>query len=228
VSVVIPARLSGPPGNANGGVIAATVAGPGPAEVTIRRPVPVETELAIRDGRLLDPAGAVLAEARPLPAGEAAALAAEGEALGPVTIDEAQAAGKRSPLAAGHPFPGCYGCGPDNPEGLHCLAGPVGREGLSAVAFTPPDDSPETVWAALDCPSSAPHMAEAPGVPHVLGRIAGVHLAPLTAGEPHLVVSRATGADGRRRFSVSAIRAADGRTLAVARATWVALLPSGG
>jgi hypothetical protein len=221
--VIIPGRFGGPPGAANGGYVAGTLAGDRAAEVTIRRPVPVDVELRLQDGRLLDAEGTLLAEVVPLGADDAAALAPLGETLPRVTIAEARAAAQRSPLATGHPFPTCFGCGPDHPDGLHCLAGPVGRDDLCAVAFTPPDGTPPILWAALDCPSAAGHMADAPGVPHVLGRIAAVQLAPLVAGEPHAVVSRTAGADGRRRYSVSAVLDAGGATVAVARATWFAL-----
>jgi hypothetical protein len=222
--VIIPGRFGGPPGAANGGYVAGTLAGTGAAQVTIRRPVPVDVELRLADGRLVDAGGELLAEAVPLGAAEVAELTALGEALPRLTIAEARAAGERTPLADGHPFPTCFGCGPDHPDGLHCLAGPVGRDALAAVAFVAPQDTPPMVWAALDCPSSAPHTIHAPGIPHVLGRIAGVQLAPLAAGEPHAVVAKATGTDGaRRRYSVSAVLDAGGRTVAVARATWFAL-----
>jgi hypothetical protein len=221
--VIIPARFAGPPASANGGVIAATLLGEGAGEVTIRRPVPVATPLGREDHRLLDADGALLAEARPLSDDEIAELRREAEATPAVTLDEARAAGARTPLVEDHPFPTCFGCGPDAPHGLHCLAGPVGRDDLWAVAFTPPEASPPEVWAALDCPSSAPHLGAMRGVPHVLGRIAGVPLAPPTAGTEHVVVARATGGEGRKRHSVSVIQDAGGRPLAVARATWIAL-----
>jgi hypothetical protein len=221
--VIIPARFAGPPDSANGGVIAATLLGERAGEVTIRRPVPVEVELAREDGRLLTAGGELLAESRALADDEAAALRREADVTPAVALDHARAAGERSPLAEGHPFPTCFGCGPDAPDGIHCLAGPVDHDDLWAVAFTPPEATPPYVWAALDCPSSAPHLGAMRGVPHVLGRIAGLPLAPLTAGAEHVVVARATGGEGRKRHSVSVIQDAEGRPLAVARATWIAL-----
>jgi hypothetical protein len=51
---------------ANGGVVAGMLAGEGPAEVTIMRPVPVDAPLTAAAGRLLDAGGTLLAEATPL------------------------------------------------------------------------------------------------------------------------------------------------------------------
>ena len=224
-AVTIPERFRGPPTSGNGGYAAGTLAGDGPAEVTLRRPVPLETPMEIarlRDGAAaLTDAGEVVLEARARGAEEAAALRAEASAGAEgVTLDAARAAGAATPLVDGHPFPTCFACGPDHPTGLHCLAGPLG-DGRWAVTFTPDSDDPRVAWAALDCPSYAPHGL--PGVPMVLGRIAAEVLEPLEPGAEHLVMARSTGSEGRRRFSVSAIAGADGRVRAVARATWVVL-----
>jgi hypothetical protein len=213
--VIIPGRFCGPPGAANGGVVAATLAGDGPAEVTIRRPVPVDVELRRDGGRLLDASGTVLAEARPVPPLELDAPRLDAAA--------ARAAAARQALGADHPFPGCFGCGPEHPSGLHCLAGPAG-DGLFAVTFTPESDDLRLVWAALDCPSAMPHLHADPTTPIVLGRIAGQIVAPATPGREHVVVAWADGpAEGRRRPSRSAVLDPDGRPIAVARSTWVAL-----
>ena len=213
--MIIDPHYGGPPGNANGGVVAGLLGGDGPAEVTIRKPVPVGVELRIDDERLLDGDGTVLAER---------ADPAEPLDFAPprVDVEAARIAGAATPLADGHPFPTCFGCGPDHPAGLHCLSGPAG-DGVWAVAYTPPDEQAITAWAALDCPSSAPHAPQGFGGPIVLGRIAGVlHRRP-AAGEPHVVVSWAIGSEGRRRYSHSAILTAGGEPCALARATWVQL-----
>jgi hypothetical protein len=218
----IPSRFEGPPGFANGGYIAGLLAGEEPARVTIRRPVPVEADLEFD--------GAQLREAAPLgrPEGTPPDLLAEVERIegleveGPrVSLDGARAAAADSPLAATHPFPRCFGCGPDHPSGLHCLPGPVG-DGVWAVDWTPEDASPPFVWAALDCPSSAP-IASRFGVPtYVLGRIEAA-VASVVAGAPHVVVARGLGDGGRRRRSEVVMWGPDGERAAVARATWFAL-----
>ena len=63
------------------------------------------------------------------------------------------------------------------------------------------------MWAALDCPSSAPAFADptAEG-PFVLGRIAArVDRLP-ESGARHVVTSAGLGRDGRKFFAVSAVR----------------------
>ena len=44
---------------------------------------------------------------------------------------------------------------------------------------------------------------------------------PVTPGEPHVVVGWTTGSEGRKVHTGTALHAADGRVLAVARATWL-------
>src|SRR5580692_8740902 len=93
-SLVIPARFCGPPGSGNGGYVCGSVASylDGPVTVTLRRPPPLETALAVeRDGgvRVLD-GSTLIAEAAgapigapltiPGPVGMAEALAAAGGA----------------------------------------------------------------------------------------------------------------------------------------------------
>ena len=215
------ARFEGPPGAANGGVIAGALAGDGPAEVVIRRPVPLETELAFEGGELRDGDGEVLARVAPADAAELEAIAA---AAPRIDHEDAAAAAARSPLAERHPFPRCFACGPARDDGLRLLAGPVaGRDGLWAVGWVPDEIDPPFAWAALDCPSSAPVVPSSGEPPHVLGRIAGHLLAPLRPGEPHAVVAWSLGAEGRRKHAASAVLGPDGEPRAVARATWVAL-----
>ena len=67
----VPARFRGPPGVANGGVASGSLAAllGGAAEVTLRRPVPLDRPLPVRgdhDGTLVvEDGGVLLAEARP-------------------------------------------------------------------------------------------------------------------------------------------------------------------
>jgi hypothetical protein len=213
--VRVAARFAGPPGYANGGYIAGLLAGDGPARVTIRRPVPVERDLAF-DGAALRDGDEVLVEVEPAP--EVAAQSP------PVGVEAARAAAARTPLADRHPFPRCFGCGPDHPSGLHCLAGELGDgSGRWAVAWTPEDGSAPFVWAALDCSSAAPVVPVGGGAPHVLGRIEAQLARPVAAGEPHVVVAWALGRDGRRKQAASALLDARGEPVAAARATWFAL-----
>ncbi|HEV2812076.1 MAG TPA: hypothetical protein VGW10_02390, partial [Solirubrobacteraceae bacterium] len=119
-------------------------------------------------------------------------------------------------------FPGCFGCGPDHPDGLHCLPGEAGG-GVWAVAWTARETDAPFVWSALDCSSCGPVVPARGGRPHVLGRIAAEVREEVRPAEPHVVVSWALGAEGRRKHSASAILGPRGDAVAVARATWFAL-----
>jgi len=223
----IPARFNGPPASGHGGYSAGRVAallGDRPVEVTLHAPPPLETELRVeRDGdgdgvRVLD-GETVVASARPAD-GAALALTPPGAAVEPAAADAAAAA---TPLRAGHPFPTCFGCGFERPDddGLGCLPGPLG-DGRWAVGWTPSAADPVLVWAALDCPSSAP-VAALGGPPHLLGRLA-LRIDRLPApGAPHAIVSWALAVDGRKKHSAAALLDGDGALLAVSRATWIEL-----
>ena len=90
-----------------------------------------------------------------------------------------------------------------------------------ACTWTPVDDDPVLVWAALDCPGG--WSADLPGRPMVLGRMALQRHAPVVPGQPHVVVGRTTGGEGRKTHTATTLFSADGAVLAVARATWIAL-----
>ena len=128
-SLVIAPRFCGPPDSGNGGYVCGLIAGylDGPAEVTLRRPPPLETPLAVeRDdhgsARLLY-GQTLIAEAARSPGVPAPQLP------DPVSVQQACSAGARSQLRIHpelHPFPTCFVCGPDRRpgDGLHILVGP--------------------------------------------------------------------------------------------------------
>ncbi len=233
--LVIDRRFEGPPGSANGGYVAGALAARLPAgaavEVTLHRPVPLDVELEVAggtDGAAELRAGeASLATARPAP----------GPDVGPVPdigLAAARAAAQRPEDLAEHPFPRCFGCGPQRSQrdavALH--PGPVeGAGGVWATAWTPgaglphrPDGTlaPEIVWVALDCPSSFGTVPVG-AAPHVLGRLQGRVGAPLLVGEEVAVLAWPLGHEGRKRWGASAIVGPAGDVRAVARATWIAL-----
>ena len=78
----------------------------------------------------------------------------------------------------------------------------------------------EIVWAALDCPTF--FASTEPGQPALLGRMTAALKHGLRGGEPHVVVARRMGSEGRKRFGSSAIYTADGELCAVARA-WITI-----
>lgn len=230
-------RFCGPPDSGNGGytcgLVAATM--PGPAEVTLRRPPPLDTPLRVeRTGegvRVLD--GDVL-----VVEGVAASADLGVDVPDAVGVDDAARAAARSPLhehPEEHPFPTCFVCGPQRAreDGLHILVGPVAGRDVAADAWTPAADlagadgvvRPEFVWAALDCSGGVASWLVEPleGNPYVLGRLAVRIPGVVRAGEPHAVVGWRIGVDGRKQTAGSAIFTAAGDLAGVARATWIQL-----
>ena len=211
--MIVERRYNGPPDSGNGGItcglLAATTDLP-VAEVTLRLPPPLDTELDVRDGTLLHGSDVV------------ATVVAGEVALQPppfLPLDVARAA----PSALGpheHPFPTCFVCGTDREDGLGLLPGRV-SEDLVATVWAPVEASELMVWAALDCPGG--WSADIPGRPMVLGRMACVIDALPAAGEEHLVQGWLVGSEGRKVFTGSALYDGTGRVLAVAQATWITL-----
>jgi hypothetical protein len=205
-------------------------------QVSLRRPPPLEEPLELE----------VADEGARLLAGEALvadASAVSGESLaeppGFVGVAEAREAASRAFYLEEetHPFPTCFVCGPLRGEGdgLRIFAGPL--DGMFAAPWRPPDDlaradgtvAPEIVWAALDCPTSAPGMNQ-PGpdgrvLPIVLARLAVEVAGEVRAGAEHVITSWEIGRDGRKREAGAALYDADGELLARARALWIELRP---
>jgi hypothetical protein len=227
VAVVIAPQFNGPPGSGHGGYscgcAAALVAGRA-AEVTLRRPPPLGVGLDVTrdgDGASLVHAGAIVASARP--------AELELDAPAPVGVEEACAASARFAWEHDHPFPTCFGCGPerDESDALRLFTGPVG-DGRFAVPWTPPPWTgdgavdPVFVWAALDCPSSAPAHGTI-DAPVVLGRLTASLEGRVEVGAPHVIVSWLERSEGRKRLTGVALFSAEGERRAAARAVWVEL-----
>ena len=229
-SLRIPARFNGPPGSANGGYtcgLVAGVLGAASAEVSLRAPPPLERELGLErttDSVTVRDGETVIAEGR--------AAEPPSDATDPVSPEAAaQAACEGYPRwTAAHPFPTCAVCGPDHDGGLAIFPGPM-EDGRFAASWTP-DASlayeggavrPECVWAALDCPTSAPLANYGEGPPIVLARLAATIVGPVRAGEPHALVSWELGRDGRKRQAACVLFDARGAALARSRALWIEL-----
>jgi hypothetical protein len=230
--IVIEPRYNGPPNCGNGGYVAGLLAAhvPDTAEVTLRRPTPLGVALTVEQHaggvRMLD-GDTVIATAMPTHDEPPATP-------GPVSLADAEAAGERSLLRRRpetHPFPACFGCGPENDGGLRIMVGPVPGRDLSADVWTPDAalaDSdgvrPEFLWTALDCSAGLGAIGqESTSAPCLLGRMAVWRLAPVRAGERYAVVGWREGGTGRKLFAGSAIYAADDTPVAVARSTWIQL-----
>jgi hypothetical protein len=230
--VVVARRFNGPPDLGQGGYscgLAAVLVDAPVAAVSMRRPMPLETPLRVRRGE----GGSVA-----LLDGEHVVIEAEPAALDlappqPVTLEQAIAT-RPDVTAEDHVFPTCFGCGPrrDPGEAIRIMPGPVeGRSGVLADAWTPLPEfadaegnvTPLFMWAALDCPTG---WAAAPpvGAPHVLARLtADALIAPVRAGEPHVVVAWPIGHEGRKRWAGSAVYTREGELCALSEGLWIAL-----
>jgi hypothetical protein len=219
-TVSIDRRYRGPLTSANGGYAAGILASrvAGGAEVTLRRPPPLERPLTIhRDGDrvLLVDGNQVVAEAIPRDPGVVPAA--------PPTFEEAAEASAGVGAWGPPEFAECFVCGiRDDGSGLGIHPGPVpGRDGLVAATWVASEVSPEVVWAAIDCPGA--YAAGDPGRGEVvLGRMtARVDRLP-KEGERCVVVGWPLGEDGRKLFAGTAIHGEGGDVLAVARQVWIA------
>lgn len=243
-TIVVDPRFAGPPGSGNGGYTAGLLAQLLPTDprhgvqVTLRLPPPLGVDLATEPvtEASVDPAGNVtavrlrhgdrlVAEAQTVEADispvEVVSLAAACEA-------EQEYAGLR-----GHPFPGCFTCGPDREpgDGLRLAPGPV-ADRRTACTWTPEPNladhdglvRDEFVWAALDCPGG--WTADLQGRPMVLGRITAQVDDRARAGERHVVMGQWLGEEGRKTFTATTAYDSDGRVVARARHVWIAVDPA--
>jgi hypothetical protein len=212
-TLTIPAGFNGPPASANGGVTCGLVAerlGAEAATVSLRAPPPLDRPLAVvcDEGRV-----EVRDEDTLVATGVPAELLMEmPDAVSP---DKARAASRagRGRWVDNHPTPTCVVCGPDRREdGFGVTPGRLGDE-LYAADWTPGDSlgdgeghvRPEFVWAALDCPTSAPVADFEEGQMLVLAALTARLGCPVRVGEPHAIVSWPLGVDGRKRQAGAAL-----------------------
>ncbi|MBX6383317.1 MAG: hypothetical protein IRZ07_10170 [Microbispora sp.] len=238
--LTVPKRFRGPEGTANGGWIAGTLAGTltgggydSPVEVTLRRPVPLETALPVEhvgNAVVLGQDDRHLVEAIPV-----------AETLTPppfVPFTEAARAEAGFPGRFGHAIAGCFACGLREPgDGLRIFPGPVrdpedGGELVAAGWRVPLNVTDEQgvvpdsiVWAALDCASGWAHYRSFPPrepiQPPLLGRLTGQVFRRVYPMGRYSVVARAESRDGRKLFGTSAVYEVDGTLVAAAKATWI-------
>ena len=237
-SLIVARRFCGPPDRGNGGYVCGLIAGflDGPAEVTLRRPAPLERSLTVERGGqgaacVLDGPN-LIAEATALPGSRHLQLP------DPVSVQQARAAGARAPLRIHpelHPYPACFVCGPDRRpgDGLRICVGPVPGTALSADVWCPGEEltdadgqvRPEFIWAALDCPGVIGALRDAAldDTRCVLGRLAARQLGPVKGGEPLVVAGWLLASQGRKILAGSALFTASGQPVAAAQATWIRL-----
>jgi hypothetical protein len=228
--VLVSRRFCGPPGSGNGGYVCGLVAGElgGEAEVTLRRPPPLEQQLAVEhtgDGAVVRAGEHVVAEAT--------ATVVDVEAPPAVGYEEAVAASAGYPWAtSGHPFPTCFVCGPHREpgDGLRLFPGAVPGRRVAAAPWVPDpslvgDDGlvrPEFVWAALDCPSwFGMYCFEPLDGPMLLGRMAARVVTRPRSGDRLVALGWFLARDGRKVSTASALFDAAGDVVGLARATWI-------
>ncbi|WP_067435450.1 hypothetical protein [Nocardioides jensenii] len=250
----IPARYCGPPSSGNGGwsagALAALIQHDCPdnraerwpvIEVTLRQPPPLDAPMSVTGAD----DGSIVAAFGGAPVLSARVLA--DDTLSPVDEVSPEQARAAEPTYAGHrshPFPGCFACGVDREQGdgLRIFPGVVDQvEGLARVAatWTPhpsvQEDFHEYVdehgraslaatWAALDCVGGWAGDLEERLM--VLGRMTAAVDALPAIGEEHVVVGQGRGHQGRKTFTASTLYDADGRVVARAEHTWIAIDPA--
>ena len=231
MTVTIERRYCGPPESGNGGYVAGLLAGrvqptsTRPA-VTVRlsSPPPLERPLTVGGYGalvLLQDRSTTIATACP-------AAALDGTFPEAVDLETARAAQAGFPGLDSHPFPSCFVCGTDRPapDGLGIYPGPLSDgSGRFAASWTPTESSVPHLWGALDCPGGwSSGLDERP---MVLGTMTLQTLAVLPpVGAPTVVVAAPRGTQGRKFHCASALYAVDGRLLARAEATWLAIDPT--
>jgi hypothetical protein len=235
--VIVAAHHRGPPGSGNGGYVCGLLAAhiDGPAEVTLRRPTPLERRLTLsmtsRSVELSD-GGELIASARP--------------ALLDLLVPEApdwqacEVATAHGGSFAASDFAGCYSCGRHNPLGVQVWAGPVEGRAMTAATWQPgivhagPDGflPPTQLWAALDCPGAMALALEQPDLQLMTGRMLGQCDRDCRPGERYRVIGWPVGRDGRKLYCGTAMIDESGRVRGRALSTWIELrrpdLPEGG
>jgi hypothetical protein len=143
-----------------------------------------------------------------------------------VGVGEAERAAESYAGLRDHPFPTCFGCGPEHPDGLRVFPGPAGDDGLLAAPWTPSaglatGDLVDSlyVWAALDCPSGFACIP--PGSASVLATMTAELEAPLHLGETYVVTAWPISHDGRKHRAGAAIHDAAGSRVALADTLWI-------
>jgi hypothetical protein len=233
-TLAIPARFNGPPGSANGGYTCGRVAqlvGAEEVEVSLRAPPPLERSLeVVRNGERVElrDGDTLVAEGGPCEL-----LLEVPDAAPRDEVAAAEQAG-RERWTADHPFPTCVVCGPKREPGDGMRIFPAelpARDGLFGACWTPGEPAadaegcvqPELVWAALDCPTSAPVANFGEGPPMVLASLAARLGCPVRAGEPHTILSWGLEVNGRKRRAAAALYDPDGVMLCASRALWIEL-----
>jgi hypothetical protein len=233
--IVIDSTYNGPPGSGHGGVAAgrfAELLDPYRARVRLHAPVPLGT--ALTHQRADDGTVAVSDGSR---------LIATVRAIGPIkpptdlpvpALDAVATAEATWDCAHRdrHPYPTCFGCGPQRPEGdgLHLRPGPLAGLEVHAATWRPDVDGPTPawlIWAALDCGSAGPAAADIPDSAGIVTGELAVDIREVPPpGTTTLIVSRTTARHARQTHVTAAlIDSLTGRHYAAASSIWITIGP---
>ena len=221
-------QFVGPPGSGNGGYVCGTLARyiPGPAEVTLRAPCPLETDLDV-----VEEAG----ETKLMHGDDLIAIAKpqmpDIMAPRPISFDQAVEASRHFRGWHDHALPCCFVCGIDNPEGrgLRLFAGPVNGDTEHVAAPWVPHKNhadedgtipAEIVWAALDCPGAF-SVGVGQDSMMLLGRLNAQIFGAPKVGDACVIQGWKLKTDGRKNFVGTALYGDDSELLAVAAAVWI-------
>ena len=229
-TLTIPGRFNGPRDSGNGGYSCGLFASliDGPAEVSLRAPVPVDTELR---GVPRDDGGADILDGDMLVATVEPAAELDLEVPETVNLDEAREGSKLYRGVEDGPFSHCFVCGLARKDAFGVFAGEVEGKRVVASPWTPPAETAggdgtvadEFAWAVLDCPT---YFAAYYGEDLEMSVLARQQVridGPVRAGEEHVVIAWPISTDGRKRLTGCALLSAEGETLARGQVLMVAI-----
>lgn len=220
----VPERFSGPIGFANGGWFAGMAAQASefdPAEITLRRPIPLEVDLRVDDNTVRQGEDLVAEMSR----GDFTR-----DVPGFVDRDTALDAETRTLVRSSSEYGHCLVCGVDREDGYRLRPGAVaGVEDTVAClwrpsSLTPLLDSADVIpatWAALDCPGV--WTTDAPSDPMLLGRMTASVVTSPDLNEEFISVGRWHAREGRKMLTSTALYSTDGQLIGHAEQVWIAI-----
>lgn len=232
-SFYIQSRFNGPPLSGNGGYVCGRLASwiDGCAEVTLRKPPPLEKELRVvqkDDKQQLWDGESLIAEAK--------VSTLELDVPTPPSWKEAVELSRSYVGFSFHAFPTCFVCGTerDPEDGLCLYPGEHAEHAFVAAPWIPASSladasnaqvvAPEFMWSAMDCPGAfSVGLGEDRLV--VLGRLTAEIYHPVQIGEQCVVVGWPIAESGKKFDAGTAVFDATGRLCGAAKATWIAIPP---